>query len=270
MATYAIGDLQGCLAPLKALLNMIHFNPTEDTLWLTGDLVNRGPESLDTLRFIYALRDSIVTVLGNHDLHLLAVAAKLRSPSPSDTLDEILQASDGKTLLHWLRQQPLLHHDPKLDYTLVHAGIPPQWSLEQAKERAREVETIIRSDNIGIFLQTMYGNTPKLWRPNLSDTERWRAITNYFTRMRFCTKEGELELNNKEGMDSPPDGHAPWFEHANRKTHNDRIIFGHWAALEGEAHCKNVFALDTGCVWGNAMTAMRLEDQEKFSVKCKH
>jgi bis(5'-nucleosyl)-tetraphosphatase (symmetrical) len=269
MATYAIGDLQGCLAPLKSLLQVINFTPNKDTLWLTGDLVNRGPESLDTLRFIHTLRDSVVTVLGNHDLHLLAVAAKQRHASTSDTLDEILLAPDCEILLHWLRQQPLLHHDPKLNYTLVHAGIPPQWSLHQAKDRAQEVEAIIRSDKIDAFLQTMYGNTPNTWQPNLGETERWRVITNYFTRMRFCTADGELELDSKEGIHHSPDGYAPWFEHMSRKTDSDRIIFGHWAALEGEAHSENVFALDTGCVWGNAMTAMRLEDQEIFSVQCE-
>lgn len=269
MATYAVGDLQGCLKPFKKLLKQVSFDPHNDKLWLTGDLVNRGPESLKTLRFIYEMRDCVITVLGNHDLHLLAVAAGYKTPSPNDTLDEILAAPDQKELLTWLREQPLLHHDEKLAYTMVHAGIPPQWSLKQAKKKAHEVEKILRSDRCGEFLQTMYGNKPARFKSNLSETDRWRTITNYFTRMRFCTEQGKLELESKAGIHHAPEGYAPWFEFINRKTYFDRIIIGHWAALEGQAYSENVFALDTGCVWGNKMTMMRLEDQEKFSVKCK-
>ena len=269
MATYAIGDVQGCLEAFKALLKTIKFDPKKDTLWLAGDLINRGTESLETLRFIYSLRDSIITVLGNHDLHLLAVAANLRPCSVSDTLDEILQAPDCNTLLKWLRQQPLLHHDSKLRYTMVHAGIPPQWSLKKAIKRAKEVEEVLRSDRADLFLLSMYGNKPKRWKKGLSDVERWRVITNYFTRMRFCTEEGKLDLKTKSGLQNIPDGYAPWFAHSDRKTKNDLIIFGHWASLEGKSYTKNTFALDTGCVWGGALTAMRLEDQHRFSVSCE-
>lgn len=266
MATYAIGDLQGCLKPLKHLLAVVNFNPLHDKLWLTGDLINRGPESLETLRFVYKMRDSIVTVLGNHDLHLLAVAAGVRQASYSDTLDEILHAPDKDTLLEWLRQQPLLHHDPGLQYTMVHAGIPPQWSLKKAKKKAKEVESVLQSDLCEMFLLTMYGNKPSGWKKNLDDVDRWRVITNYFTRMRFCTVKGRLELTCSAGIHHAPKGYAPWFEYLDRKTYNDRIIFGHWAALEGQAYSENVFALDTGYVWGNSMTMMRLEDQKRFSV----
>lgn len=268
MSTYAIGDLQGCLQAFKQLLKAIHFTPEKDTLWLTGDLINRGPESLETLRYVYDMRHSLVTVLGNHDLHLLAVAEGIKQPSPSDTLNEILVAPDRDKLLNWLRHQPLLHRDKSLGYTMVHAGIPPQWSLKKAMERAEEVETVLRSEKISDFLHTMYGNTPTIWAKDLTQQERWRVTTNYFTRMRFCTEEGHVELNSKSGIHHAPKGYAPWFEHINRKTYHDKIIFGHWAALEGEAYSENAFALDTGCVWGNALTAMRLEDQKRFSVNC--
>ncbi|MFT5117691.1 MAG: bis(5'-nucleosyl)-tetraphosphatase (symmetrical) [Kiritimatiellia bacterium] len=267
MATYAVGDLQGCLKPLKTLLKKVNFKPRLDTLWLTGDLVNRGPQSLETLRFIYQMRDSVITVLGNHDLHLLAIAAGAKKPSPSDTLDDILHAPDCETLMTWLRQQPLLHHDKTLQYSLVHAGIPPQWTLKKAIKRAKEVESILRSDQCNRFLSNMYGNEPCCWEKGLRDIERWRVITNYFTRMRFCSTEGTLELTSKSSIHHAPKGYAPWFEHLNRKTYHDRIIFGHWAALEGQAYSENVFALDTGCVWGNVMTMMRLEDQEMFTAE---
>jgi bis(5'-nucleosyl)-tetraphosphatase (symmetrical) len=266
MTTYAVGDLQGCLKPLKKLLSKVNFNPKKDTLWLAGDLINRGTESLETLRFIYAMRDSVITVLGNHDLHLLAVAAGVRPASPSDTLEGILQAPDKDSLLEWLRQQPLLHHDSELQYTMVHAGIPPQWTLKKAKKKAKEVEAVLQSDLCELFLLTMYGNNPSGWEKGLDDPDRWRTITNYFTRMRFCTADGKLELSCSAGIHNTPKGYAPWFEHLGRKTNNERIIFGHWAALEGQTYTENVFALDTGYVWGNSMTMMRLEDQKRFSV----
>ncbi len=267
MATYAIGDLHGCLTPFKKLLKKIAFDPQQDTLWLTGDLVNRGPESLQTLRYIYSLRERIIVVLGNHDLHLLAINAGFRKPSHADTLDEILGAPDKNELLFWLSQQPLLHYDPRLNYTMVHAGIPPQWSLKKAKKRAQEVEAILRSERKDTFFLTMYGNKPARWKKEMTDTERWRVITNYFTRMRFCNAEGKLELESKSSIHDAPDGYAPWFEHYQRKTSDDAIIFGHWAALEGKAYDENVYALDTGCVWGGCLTAMRLEDKQYFSVK---
>lgn len=266
MATYAVGDLQGCLAPLKQLLTLVSFDADHDTLWLTGDLINRGPESLETLRFIYAMGDTAITVLGNHDLHLLAVAAGVRQASPSDTLEEILHAPDKDKLLHWLRHQPLIHHDRDLAYTMVHAGIPPQWTLKKALKRAKEVEEVLQSDLYEHYLSTMYGNTPQRWKKGLDDNERWRVITNYFTRMRFCSADGKLELSTKAGIHHAPKGYAPWFEHLNRKTYYDRIVFGHWAALEGQAYSENVFALDTGYVWGQKMTMMRLEDQQRFTV----
>jgi len=273
MATYAVGDLQGCLQPLQCLLEEVGFEPSKDRLWLVGDLINRGPASLACLRFIYQMRSSIHCVLGNHDLHLLAVARGHRQPSRSDTLDEILSAPDANELLHWLRQQPLLYRDTELGYTMVHAGIAPQWTLEQACQYADEISRVLRGPQCDDFLAAMYGNHPTNWRDDLSGTERWRCITNYFTRMRFCRADGELDLENKGGVEIhaeklTAEDLAPWFLHPERKTRCDPIIFGHWAALEGNANHEHVFALDTGCVWGGAMTMMRLEDQQLFRCNC--
>ncbi len=266
MATYAVGDIQGCLKPLQALLIHIKFNPKLDTLWVAGDMVNRGPESLKTLRFLYHLRHSLKIVLGNHDLHLLAIAAGYRNPTPSDTLNDILNSPDRDILLEWVRQQPLVHHDKKLGYTMVHAGIPPQWSIKKALRYSQEVETVLKSKKINAFLQSMYGNEPSQWNKHLKGMDRLRIITNYLTRMRFCTTTGKLELNTKAGLNSAPVGYLPWYAHTKRKTNNDKIIFGHWAALEGQADHDNVFAIDTGCVWGGKLTMMRLEDQKLFSA----
>lgn len=273
MPTYAVGDLQGCLQPLKCLLADVAFDPSTDRLWLVGDLINRGPESLDCLRFLYQMRDVIDCVLGNHDLHLLAVARGHRRPSRSDTLDEILDAPDAEALLEWLRQQPLLHRDTALNFTMVHAGIPPQWTLNLASQYADEVSRALRGPQCDEFLAAMYGNQPSNWRDDLIGTERLRSITNYFTRMRFCRADGELDFDNKGGVSTSSEqinttDFAPWFLHPERKTRDDRIIFGHWAALEGQAEHDNVYALDTGCVWGGAMTMMRLEDRRLFRCEC--
>lgn len=268
MATYAIGDIQGCYESLQCLLEKIAFNPELDTLWLVGDLINRGPNSLATLRFLYSIRGSIEFVLGNHDLHFLAVAAGLRKKSQSDTLDALLNASDRHELINWLTQGKLLHTDKKLGFTMVHAGIPPMWTLSQAQAHAREVEAILQSRYCHEFLSSMYGNQPNCWKNKLIGLERLRLITNYFTRMRFCTDEGLLELETKESMAATPLGFSPWFSFPERKTWNDKIIFGHWAALEGNANTPNIYALDTGCVWGGALTAMRLEDEMRFSCFC--
>lgn len=268
MSTYAIGDIQGCLEPLQCLLKKIAFDPTKDTLWLAGDLINRGPDTLATLRFLYAIRASLVIVLGNHDLHFLAVAYGVRKKGQFDTLDELLQAPDCAELIAWLRQQKLLHHDARLGFTMVHAGIPPQWDLEQAKACAREVETVLQSPALVDYLASMYGNKPNRWKEKLQGFERLRLITNYFTRMRFCSAEGALELETKESAAAAPVGYAPWFSFAERKTKHEKILFGHWAALEGVTNTPNIYALDTGCVWGGALTAMRLEDSQKFSCNC--
>lgn len=268
MATYAIGDIQGCLAPLQCLLEKIAFDPQRDQLWLAGDLINRGPDTLATLRFLYAMRNSLCIVLGNHDLHFLAVAAGVRLPGQYDTLNELLAAPDCAELSHWLRQQQLLHHDPQLGYTMVHAGIPPQWDLAQAQAYAREVEAVLQSRYATEFFAAMYGNKPNRCKNKLLGYDRLRLITNYFTRMRFCSAEGELELQTKENAAAAPAGFAPWFSYAERKTAAQRVLFGHWASLEGQTNTPNVFALDTGCVWGGYLTALRLDDGVYFSCPC--
>jgi bis(5'-nucleosyl)-tetraphosphatase (symmetrical) len=261
---YAIGDVQGCFDDLQALLKLIDFNSARDRLWFVGDLVNRGPKSLEVLRFIYGLGERAVTVLGNHDLHLLAVAAGAQPLQASDTLSEILAAPDRETLLNWLRHCPLMHHDSAAGYTLVHAGIPPQWSLSDALSYAKEVEQALQDPSSG-FLEQLYGNEPSEWSESLNGWDRLRYITNALTRMRFCSATGKLNLTLKETAVTTDPQLLRWFEIEKRNTSGENIIFGHWAALRGKVNTPHVFALDTGCVWGGALTAMRLRDQKIFS-----
>jgi bis(5'-nucleosyl)-tetraphosphatase (symmetrical) len=266
MATYAIGDIQGCFDQLKRLLECVSFGDS-DQLWLAGDLVNRGPKSLETLRFVRSLGDRSRVVLGNHDLHLLAIHYGVTQPRRSDTLGPILDAPDRDELMQWLQQQPLLVHDEALDYVMVHAGIPPDWSLKQASARAREVETVLQGPEAESFFQHMYGNQPDCWSKDLQGWDRLRVITNYLTRMRFCDSKGRLDFAAKGGLETQPEGFRPWYSHT-RKADAQRIIFGHWAALEGGLQHPQLFSLDTGCVWGNRLTAMRLEDQRYYSCDC--
>lgn len=266
---YAIGDLQGCLQPLKNLLKKIAFNPDHDQLWLAGDLINRGPESLETLRFCYERRDNIVAVLGNHDLHLLAVAASQHTDQPlktkkKDTLDGILNAPDKETLLTWLRHNPLLHHDTTHNAAICHAGIAPCWDLEQAATFAREVETVLAQDDPkqrDAYFKAMYGNEPNYWSDDLAGTDRLRTITNFFTRMRLCHADGSLDFSYKGKRDAIPESLTPWFEYPNRKTIPGRLLFGHWAALLGDTRSDTVIGLDYGCVWGNQLAAYCVDDQ---------
>lgn len=264
MSTYAVGDIQGCYDVLRRLLDKVAFDPLVDSLWVVGDMVNRGPQSLETLRFIYSLGNRAHVVLGNHDLHLLAVAHDIRPMSTSDTLQPILDAPDVDTLLHWLRHLPLLHHDNDLNYVMVHAGIAPEWKLSQAKQYASEVERALQSDRYVDYLAEMYGNSPLIWNDALTGTTRLRVITNYFTRMRCLDKKGDLNLKNK-GL--PEKGDIAWFAYPNRQTQKNRIIFGHWAALAGKTNTANAIGLDTGCVWGNYLTLMRLDDGNLFTEK---
>lgn len=272
MTRYAVGDVQGCLQPLQCLLEEVSFNPQHDQLWLVGDLINRGPQSLQTLRFIKSLGDCTRIVLGNHDLHFLAIAHGIGSARKSDTLDEILNANDCADLVQWLQQQPLMYSDPSGDFHMTHAGIPPNWCLQQAKQYAREVESVLTSEQAHLYFENMYGNHPDCWDEHLSGMSRLRVITNYFTRMRFCTAQGQLDLDNKlTSLPADKQTHfAPWFAHPQRLTQNDQLIFGHWAALEGEADCDNVFALDTGCVWGRALTLMNIDQQQLHHCDCSH
>lgn len=267
MTIYAIGDVQGCFTALEKLLAHIQFDTHKDKLWFTGDLVNRGPQSLAVLRFVKALGAAQVTILGNHDLSLLALAYGVRSAHHDDTLDEILNASDRDELITWLRHRPLLHKEK--GYVLVHAGLAPAWELDEACALAQEVEIALRSPHPDIFLQNMFGNQPDRWDTQLSGMARLRCITNYLTRMRFCHEDGRLDLDYKGGMADKPSDLIPWFNVKHRKNAKEKIIFGHWAALNGKTDIPHVYALDTGCVWGNCLTAMRLDDAKRFTVKCK-
>ena len=261
MTDYAVGDVQGCLDPLLQLLETVAFNAKQDRLISVGDLINRGPKSLETLRFCYGLGDSFKMVLGNHDLHLLAIAHGVRGPTPKDTLDEILNAPDREQLLSWLQQQPLLLQIGQ--YHVVHAGIPPILDLPTAHRLAAEVSSVLTSNVAGDYFHHMYGNQPALWSEQLTSPERWRVITNYLTRMRFCTAEGELELESKSAVKAALP-YKPWFAHHSQRNADDKVIFGHWAALEGRDCGNNIFALDTGCVWGGPMRLMNLDTQEYF------
>ncbi len=267
MATYAVGDIQGCLSDLYQLLNKIGFN-REDCLWAAGDLVNRGPNSLETLRFFFKLGDRAKIVLGNHDLHLLACWHGARRLNRKDTFNEILNAPDRDQLLHWLQRQPLLYSDKQLNYTMVHAGVPPIWNLDEALSHAHEVENTLRGDHARDFFQHMYGNKPTTWLEGLDGFERLRVITNYFTRMRFCNTRGELELESKCGPESPPEGFKAWYLHPEHRCINEQIIFGHWATMMGNTGIDNFIGLDTGCIWGGYLTALRLEDGARFQSEC--
>ncbi|MDD4913000.1 MAG: symmetrical bis(5'-nucleosyl)-tetraphosphatase [Sideroxydans sp.] len=263
MANFVVGDIQGCFTELQLLLKKTEFDPTKDKLWIVGDLVNRGSGSLEVLRLVKALGDSAITVLGNHDLHLLAVGAGVAQLHRSDTLDEILSAPDRDELLTWLRQQRLMYVEG--DNVMVHAGLLPQWSVRQAAKLAREVEAALRGDDYVKFLEHMYGNTPNSWDDELTGYKRLRVITNAFTRLRVCTSEGEMEYKFKGEVEKIPAGFVPWFDVPKRASQDATVIFGHWSAL-GLKVTPNIIALDTGCLWGGTLTAMRLEDRQLFQV----
>lgn len=265
MAIYAVGDVQGCHAELVQLLKEIRFDAAVDRLWLVGDLVNRGPASLEVLRLIKSLGDSAITVLGNHDLHLLAVAEGVAELHHSDTLDEVLAAPDRAELLTWLRHQRLMHAESGC--VLVHAGLLPNWTVSQAAQLAREVEAALRSSDYATFFKHMYGNRPNAWDDGLSGYTRLRVITNAFTRMRICTLQGEMEFKFKGEVGNIPAGYLPWFDVPWRASRDAKAIFGHWSAL-GLMLSENAIALDTGCLWGGPMTAIRLEDRKLFQVAC--
>ncbi len=268
MATYAIGDLQGCYDPLRRLLDTVSFDPAEDTLWCVGDLVNRGPNSLEVLRLLRSLGSSAVCVLGNHDLALLAVAAGLKQPRLKDTFHAVLEAPDRDELLRWLRYRPLLHHDAALGFTMVHAGLAVQWDLELALSCAGELETTLRGPECGMFLVQMFGDEPRCWDDGLTGAERLRFITNCLTRMRFCEPDGTLCLHHKGSPGSQPPHLMPWFHVPGRKNRDLKIVFGHWGAL-GYYQEPGIFALESGCGWGKQLIAMCLEaPQRLFSVDC--
>ena len=265
MATYVVGDIQGCCTEFRQLLEQMRFDPAADRLWLVGDLVNRGPDSLGVLRLVKSLGNAAITVLGNHDLHLLAVAEGAAELHRSDTLDDILAAPDRDELLAWLRAQRLLHVEG--DFVLVHAGLLPGWTVAQAQQLASEVEDALRGSHYQDFLARMYGNHPNRWEDSLTGYKRLRVITNAFTRMRTCTVLGEMEFKFKGGVQDVPAGYLPWFEVPGRASAKATIVCGHWSAL-GLKITPPVIALDTGCLWGGALSAIRLEDREVFQVPC--
>ena len=270
MGTFVVGDIQGCFEPFQCLLKRVAFNPDKDRIWSVGDLVNRGPKNLETLRWFYDHRDNVNIVLGNHDLHLLAVSAGARTPNLKDNLDDILEAPDREKLIEWLHFQPLAYHESKV--TMVHAGIPPIWTIKETLHRASEVEAALQGSRSKNFLSKMYGNDPWVWDANLSGMARLRVITNYLTRMRYCTRKGILDLISK-GSTPIPDAvsgkkMAPWFSHKNRLTKGEKILFGHWASLEGMTDDANVIGLDTGCVWGNKLTFYELETGHRVDCYC--
>ena len=266
MAVYAIGDVQGCYEDLLRLLDRIQFNPAADFLWFCGDIINRGPQSLETIRFIKSLGDSAITVLGNHDLHFLAVNYISNKPSKHDTFSDILNADDRNELAHWLRSQNIFHHDADLNISMVHAGIPSQWSIADASGYAAEMEAILQSEDPRDFFQNMYGNQPKEWDKDLTGWDRYRFITNVFTRMRFCDQEGRPDFKFKGNIGSQPAHLTPWFMHPQRKSKNDDVIFGHWSTLSNIQQ-EHIYPIDTGCLWCGSLTALRIDTEEKQAIQ---
>ena len=273
MANYFIGDIQGCNSAFERLLHHIDFSPSRDTLYLLGDLVNRGPDSVGVLRRCMHAGDSIKPLLGNHDLHLLAAAHGARHPSRRDTLSSVLDAPDSAALLDWVRHQPLartleLNGEHML---MVHAGVLPQWTLSDTLGYAREVQQVLQSPQLPEFLSQMYGNLPDRWSDDLQGVERLRVIVNSLTRLRFCSSEGQMDFESTESATTPPEGLMPWFDVPGRKTSNVLIAFGHWSTL-GLVNKPHLLALDTGCVWGGCLSAMRIgssvNERELFDVEC--
>jgi bis(5'-nucleosyl)-tetraphosphatase (symmetrical) len=259
VAVYAIGDVQGCAAELDALLAKLDFVARRDRLWFVGDLVNRGPDSLSVLRRVEAMGDAAIVVLGNHDLHLLAVArGDARLKSADRGLQAVLDARDCDRLLDWLQSRPMLHHDPELGVTMVHAGLPPQWDLPTAIACARELESALADQREGEFYRRMYGDEPDLWRDDLKGHARLRFVVNCLTRLRVCNPDGSIALGFKGTLAELPGGLIPWFRVPGRRTTGERIVCGHWSAL-GYLDDNGVASIDTGCVWGGALTALRLD-----------
>ncbi|MDM7944280.1 MAG: symmetrical bis(5'-nucleosyl)-tetraphosphatase [Hydrogenophaga sp.] len=269
MSLYMIGDVQGCDEALGRLLDEIAFSPSRDTLYLLGDLVNRGPASLQVLRRLIALEGAAHCLLGNHDLHLLAAAHGVRKPHRNDTVGDILDAPDRDALLDWLRQRPvaLFEHG----WLMVHAGVLPQWDLADTMARARELESALRSADWTSFLKQMYGNEPAFWSESLRGADRLRVVVNAFTRLRFCTAQGVMEFATTEGADGAPPGFMPWFDVPGRRTAGVPVAFGHWSTLRGVQR-EGVLPLDTGCVWGGCLTAARMlgsaGEVERIAVRC--
>jgi bis(5'-nucleosyl)-tetraphosphatase (symmetrical) len=268
MATYAIGDLQGCYDPLRRLLDYISFDPAADRVWFVGDLVNRGPQSLEVLRFVKSLGAGATVVLGNHDLHLVMQAAGYGKPNKEDTLQEVLAAPDCDELLAWLRAQPLVHVEG--DRAMVHAGLLPTWTVAQAKALSDEASAALRAADHREFLANMWGSEPAAWRDDLAGWDRLRVVVNAMTRMRYVTAAGAMEFRAPGAKSPPAQGPAgclPWFAVPGRASADHAIVCGHWSAL-GFRDEANILALDTGCLWGGSLTAVRLEDRRVFRQPC--
>src|SRR5574341_601943 len=266
MARYAIGDIQGCIVALRQLVELVRFDPAVDKLWFVGDLVNRGPESLAVLRYVKGLGDAAVTVLGNHDLHLLAIAAGVSRPGRKDTLQEVLVAPDRAELLAWLRHRPLLYQEG--EFVLVHAGLLPQWTVQAATKLAREVEAVLRGNGYREFLRELYeGRLPDRWSDDLAGVARLGVVINALTKLRVCTAGGTMALSFKAELEQVPPNLLPWFQAPNRQSTDVTVVCGHWSALGLHLQDK-VIAVDTGCVWGRPLTAVRLEDRQVFQVAC--
>ena len=265
MATIAIGDVQGCYDQLMRLLERARYDDARDVLWFVGDLVNRGPQSAQTVRFVKKLGARQVTVLGNHDLALLVIAAGIKKPHRGDTYDELLAAPDREELLHWLRHQKMMHAGE--GYAMVHAGLLPQWSVARALALAQDVEFALQGPDYREFLANMYGNEPVRWRDELAGYDRLRVIVNAMSRMRLVTADGSMEFSHKIGLANLPAGYLPWYDAPGRASRGDRVIFGHWAAL-GLLLREDVVCLDSGCVWGRALSALRLEDRRVYQLEC--
>lgn len=264
---YLVGDLQGCCKPLERLLQTIDFSPSRDQLYVLGDLVNRGPDSLGVLQRLRSLEGAATCLLGNHDLHLLAVAHGVRKPHRSDTLEPILSTPERDEWLGWLRQQRLAVHEQ--GWLMVHAGVVPQWDAAQTVALAGEVETLLRSPEVGEFLTLMYGNEPARWDDSLQGVDRWRCVVNSLTRLRFCAADGTMEFATKEGAGGAPEGYMPWFEVPGRRTEGTPVAFGHWSTL-GLINRDDLLALDTGCIWGGHLTAVRVDGatREVIQIPC--
>ena len=266
MATYAVGDVQGCAGALRRLLVAFDFDPKHDRVWFVGDLVNRGPDSLATLRLVKELGNAAISVLGNHDFHLLAVASGYAKQHRSDTLAAVLVAPDREELLAWLRQRPMLHVQDQ--WVMVHAGLLPQWNIVQAQLLAQEVESALRGDGWGDFLAQLYGDTPDSWNEGLRGMDRLRVIVNAMARMRFCSADGKIEFHTKGETAKAPPGFFPWFDAPARASRDHTVICGHWSAL-GLKLRPDLLALDSGCVWGGNLSAVRLEDRKLFQIPCE-
>lgn len=267
VVTYAIGDVQGCFFSLQALLNTLDFSPSRDTLWFAGDLINRGPHSLKTARFVQSLGNSALCVLGNHDLALLAIGYKaVIGPPPKHTFQDILEAPDKNSLLEWFRAMPLIH--VANHHLLVHAGLYPFWSIEKAIQLANEITSVLQGTDYFEFLAHFFADHPHTWQDALSGIDRSRFIVNAFTRMRYCSVNGMLDLKTKEQMAQTPEGCRPWFELLSSSYAHHQILFGHWSDLNGQCAIPNVHALDTGCAWNNHLTALNIHTLERISVPC--